>query len=64
MMRALLCLCLSAGLCACGSLGPSAQPRTEVDAAKMAAVERAAVRGGVKVYWIQPPTRAVPVAGS
>jgi hypothetical protein len=65
MKRLVLCLVFGVGLAGCAS-SPStvSRPGVEVDQQKMALVERAAARTGVRIYWLQPPTKSVPVAGS
>jgi len=64
MKRIALCLLLCAGVAGCATGPASTVPmRMEVDSQKVAAVERAAARNGVKVIWLTAPMKAVP-AGS
>jgi hypothetical protein len=55
MKHVALCLLFAGSLVACGSI-PS--PQTETDQHKIAAVEQAAQRGGVRVIWISVPKKA------
>jgi hypothetical protein len=65
-MKRVVCLSgLLAALVGCSSMSPqTAGPTYELDQARMALVERAALRTGVGVRWINPPTKIAPAAGS
>jgi hypothetical protein len=59
-MRALVGLLVSVGLL-CGCASPAVEPaadRYEVDMARINAVEQAATRVGVRVYWLNAPRKA------
>jgi len=55
MLRWILLSGAAALLAACASPGPT--PESDIDVAKMSAVERAAQKSGVKVYWITAPRK-------
>jgi hypothetical protein len=58
--------CIALGLlCLTGLVGcaTSSAPTSVVDEAKMAAVERAATRAGVKIIWVNVPRKEVPASG-
>jgi hypothetical protein len=50
----LVSLLLIAGLAACSAAPVANEP----DSSRVAAIERAATKGGVKVYWINAPQKA------
>jgi len=54
MKRILLSLVMIAGLAACSTPPVS----YETDQAKVDAVERAAMRGGVRIIWLNAPQKA------
>ena len=56
---ALSLLCLT-GLVGCAT---SSTPTSVVDEARMAAIERAATRSGVKIIWVNVPRKDVPASG-
>lgn len=55
MLRWIILLSSAALLAACANPGPA--PESDIDLAKMSAVERAAQKTGVKVYWITAPRK-------
>ena len=62
-----LSLLVLAGLAGCGSLAPlgaQSAATTEVDSARVNAINSAARIQGVEVVWINLPTRAVKAAGN
>jgi type IV pilus biogenesis protein CpaD/CtpE len=61
MKRAVLCVFLSASLVGCASTSYSTAPTMEVDTAKIASIERAAMRNGVQVIWINQPLKKAAV---
>ncbi|WP_280153189.1 hypothetical protein [Piscinibacter sp. XHJ-5] len=58
MKRLILCLLVGVGLVGCAA-APTTSPRTETDHERVAAIERAALATGVKVIWVNTPTRLV-----
>lgn len=65
-MKAIAGLFVLLVLCGCAAAPPSAQTvdRDQIDTARMNAVEQAAARVGVRVYWINAPRKvAKPVNG-
>jgi uncharacterized protein YceK len=63
--RILACLAVVT-LAGCGSMTvpvASAPGAYETDYARMALIDREAVRRGVKVYWINAPRKQVPLSG-
>jgi hypothetical protein len=63
MKRLLVCLSFGLVLAGCASAPPSSQSGSEVDHQQMATVERAAARSGVRVIWLNAPTKKLPGAG-
>lgn len=55
----LSCVVLLLTLGGCASLAPNGQSAVAVDAARVGAIETAARRAGVDVYWIQYPRKTV-----
>ena len=55
MLRWIMLLSSAALLAACANPGPT--PESDIDIVKMSAVERAAQKTGVKVYWITAPRK-------
>lgn len=63
-LRTIAVLGAVAVLCGCANRPvPTGMQRVQ-DEDRMAAIERAAARNGVKVYWINGPTKLVPTVGS
>lgn len=64
-MRIAFALPLMLFLCACASGGKGQAPAgmRDVDEAKMQAVEEAAARNGIRVYWVNPPRKAASQTG-
>ena len=62
MKRSLLALCALFVLAGCAAL-PPAPPESDVDTAKVAAIERAANQTGVRVIWINMPRKPVAQGG-
>jgi len=60
MKRVALGLLSLTGLVGCAT---SSTPTSVVDEAKMATVERAATRSGVKIIWVNAPRKNVPAGG-
>lgn len=58
----LLALCTSLGLAGCAT--GSAPVGDDIDRDKVAAVERAAQRNGVRVYWMHMPRKVTGPAGT
>jgi len=52
MKSLVLCLLVAVAAAGCAAVAPSTD--NEIDAQKMAAIERAAARSGVQVIWLQP----------
>jgi hypothetical protein len=61
MKRVILCLLVGVGLVGCAA-APTTIVR-ETDHEKVAAIERAALSQGVKVIWVNAPTRVARAAG-
>jgi len=49
--------------CASGEKGQSTAGMRDVDEAKMQAVEEAAARNGIRVYWVNPPRKPASQTG-
>jgi hypothetical protein len=65
MKHLLACLLVGSVLTGCASVSPpSPDVRTEVDQQQIAVVERAAARSGVRLIWLNAPTKKVTKAGS
>ena len=61
MKRVILCLLVGVGLVGCAAAPTTV--RTEPDHEKIAAVERAALAQGVKVIWVNTPTKVARAGG-
>lgn len=57
MKRLVLCLLVGVGLVGCA--GTPNVTRSELDHQKIAAIERAALTTGVRVIWVNAPTKRV-----
>jgi uncharacterized protein YceK len=66
-MRLFVLVAAAMAIAGCGSVSKNEAARSayESDQAKMATVEQAATRVGVRVIWLNPPQRpAMPTNGS
>ena len=54
---------LLVGGCATGEKGQAPAGIRDVDEAKMQAVEEAAARNGIRVYWVNPPRKPASQTG-
>jgi len=64
MKRIVLAALVFGGLVGCAtSTLPTGGNVEQVDDAKVAAIERAAARSGVKVIWLRMPTKTAPADG-